>query len=119
MIDIGLLMRFGAKTTLHLPNEVIFNPNGHDGFLYQVVAGAVKLITRNHEGHEFVHRIYGDGQCFGVLMPEFQAASSAIALETTSLIRLPNERFSELLREHGRFAEMGYLNAKRLQGGDG
>lgn len=112
-------MRFGAKTTLHMPNEVIFNPNGHAGFLYQVVAGAVKLITCNDEGHEFVHGIYGDGQCFGVSMPEFLPASSAIAMETTSLIRLPSDRLDELLREYGPSVEVIDLNTTRHQGGDG
>jgi CRP-like cAMP-binding protein len=60
------------------------------------------MITRSDEGQEFIQGVGHQGESFGEppLLCNFLYPSTAIALEDSTIWRLPKERFFELLKSN-------------------
>lgn len=102
MIDIDLLLTWGAAYKKVKKNEIIFQEGGQPFFYYQLVSGKVRWANINDEGKEFIHTIIEPGECFGEL-PLFDGepfAASAIADEDSVIIRLHISSFHQLINEH-------------------
>lgn len=102
MVDLGLLMRYGARTERKQSNEVIFREGDAAHFFHQVVTGSVKLVTYTENGKEFIQGVFEDGESFGEppLFCAFPYPSTALAIEPTMLVKIPKDRFLNLLKEN-------------------
>jgi len=101
MIDIDLLLCWGATHRIIGKAQTIFYEDDPVHFYYQVVKGKVKMVSANEEGKEFIHGIFGEGETFGEL-PLFDGSNylgRAVAHEDTLLIRIGKERFMQMLRD--------------------
>lgn len=101
MIDIDILLTWGATYKQVDAGEIIFEEGGICRFYHQVVDGRVKWYNLNNEGKEYLQMIIEPGECFGEL-PLFDGetyVASAMALVPTTIIRLHESTFHQLLRE--------------------
>ncbi len=118
MIDIDLLLAWGAAYKKVSAGETIFH-EGHSCFFYnQLVSGRVRWINTTNEGKECIHYIIEPGESFGEL-PLFDDepyAASAIAEEDSILIRLHKPTFISLLKENADIHfEFTKILSKRLR----
>ena len=118
MIDIDLLLAWGAAYKKVSAGEMIFREGGNCSFYYQLVSGKVRWVNINDEGMEFIQTIIEPGECFGEL-PLFDDeayAASAIADEDSVIIRLHKITFLQLIKENPEihFAFSKLLFGKRL-----
>lgn len=102
MIDIDMLLVWGATFKKVPKGDTIFTEGTTCSFYYQLVSGQVRWMNINEEGKEFIHTIIDPGECFGEL-PLFDDepyAATAIADEDSVLIRLHKPVFNQLIREN-------------------
>lgn len=101
MLDIDLLLAWGAAYKKVGPGETIFRENTQCTFYYQLVSGRVRWFNINDQGCEFIHAVIDPGECFGEL-PLFDDdtyAATAVAEEESLLIRLSKTTFQQMLHE--------------------
>ena len=67
MIDINLLLSFGASYKKVAANDIIFNEGGVCSYYYQLVKGRVRWINYTNDGKEYLQSIIEAGECFGEL----------------------------------------------------
>ena len=104
MIDIDLLLAWGATYKKVVADETIFNEWQSCSFYYQLVSGQVRWVNVDSDGKECIHSIVEPGESFGEL-PLFDDetyAATAIADEDSVLIRLPKLTFLELITENAK-----------------
>lgn len=102
MIPQEILERFDARLLSLDKGETIFEQGATAAHFFIVRDGRVKMATYNDEGREFVQGYFGDGQSFGE-PPFFNNTpypASAIAVEKSTVWKIPRSRFLELLREN-------------------
>lgn len=102
MIDLDMLLAWGASYKKVGEDEVIFMEGNCCNFYYQVVSGSVRWVNIDDDGKEFIQTIIAAGECFGEL-PLFDDgayAASAIADTDTILLRLHKSSFLQLLRDN-------------------
>jgi CRP/FNR family transcriptional regulator, cyclic AMP receptor protein len=102
MIDIDLLLAWGAAFKKVSAGETIFSEGMPCCFYYQLVSGSVRWVNIDDNGKEFIQTIIEPGECFGEL-PLFDDgpyAASAIADDDSVVIRLHKPVFTELLKEN-------------------
>ncbi|MBO9198771.1 MULTISPECIES: Crp/Fnr family transcriptional regulator [Niastella] len=102
MIDIDLLLTWGATYKQVQRDEIIFHEGGCGNFYYQVVKGRVRWVSINEESREFIQLMVDKGECFGEL-PLFDDgpyAATAIADEDSVIIRLHKSNFLHLLKDN-------------------
>ena len=102
MIDIDMLLAWGATFKKVVKGNIIFNEGTNCSFYYQLVSGRVSWLNIDDEGKTFIQTIIEPGECFGE-MPLFDDgpyAASAIAEEDTVLIRLHRSTFIQLIKEN-------------------
>jgi len=102
MIDIDLLLAWGAAFKKVPKGNTIFSEGTSCSFYYQLVSGQVRWVNIDEEGKEFVQNIAEPGECFGEL-PLFDDepyVASAIADEDSVVIRLHKPVFNQLIREN-------------------
>ncbi|AEW01525.1 CarD family transcriptional regulator [Niastella koreensis] len=102
MIDIDLLLTWGATYKQVQRDEIIFHEGGCANFYYQVVSGRVRWVSINEESREFIQLMVEKGESFGEL-PLFDDqpyAATAIADEDSVLIRLHKSNFQQLLKDN-------------------
>ena len=102
MIDIELLLKWGATYKQVDTHEIIFREGTHASFYYQLVSGKVKWFNISEEGKEFIQDLVHPGECFGE-MPLFDGepfAATAIAEEPCTIIRLNAIKFHQLIKEN-------------------
>ncbi len=118
MIDIDLLLAWGAAFKKVSSGETIFSEGQACFFYYQLVSGKVRWGNIDDEGKECIHAIVEPGESFGEmpLFDEDAYAATAIASEDCILIRLHKPTFLELLKENSdiNFA-FSKLLSKRLR----
>ncbi len=105
MIDIDLLLTYGASYKKVATGETIFTEGNTCNFYYQSITGNIKWINIDESGKEFVQYYIQAGDCFGEL-PLFDDqpyAASAIAENDCVIIRLHKPVFLELLADHPEF----------------
>jgi CRP-like cAMP-binding protein len=102
MIDIDLLLTWGATYKQVQRDEIIFHEGGCANFYYQVVSGRVRWVSINEESREFIQLMVEKEESFGEL-PLFDDqpyAATAIADEDSVLIRLHKSNFQQLLKDN-------------------
>ena len=113
MIDIDLLLAWGAAFKKVSGGETIFGEGQACFFYYQLVSGKVKWENIDEEGKECIHSIVEPGESFGE-MPLFDDGSyagTAVAVEDCVLIRLHKPTFLELIKEN---ADINFSFTKML-----
>lgn len=102
MIDIDLLLAYGAAYKRLIPGEIIFKEGTSCSFYHQVVSGQVRWVNINDEGKEYLQTLVEVGESFGEL-PLFDGepyAATAIANKDAVVIRLHQSTFHQLLKDH-------------------
>lgn len=118
MIDVNLLLAWGATYKKVSAHEIIFAEGQTCTFYYQLISGSVKWINIDAEGRECIHSIIETGESFGEfpLFDDEPYAASAIAESNCILIRLYKPTFIELLKENpGLLFAFTRLLTKRLR----
>ena len=118
MININLLLAWGATYKKVSAGETIFSEGQFCKYYYQLVSGNVRWINIDSEGRECIHSIIGSGESFGEfpLFDDGLYAASAIAENDCMLIRLHKSTFLELLKENSDLLfEFTRLLTKRLR----
>lgn len=102
MIDIDMLLAWGAAYKKLSAGEMIFQEGNQSSFYYQLVSGKVRWVNINDEGKEFIQTIIEPGECFGEfpLFDDEPFAASAIADEDSVIIRLHKASFLQLIKEN-------------------
>jgi CRP/FNR family transcriptional regulator, cyclic AMP receptor protein len=102
MIDIDLLLSWGATYRKVQPGEIIFQEGSHANFYYQLVSGKTRWVSINEEGKEFIQLMIEAGESFGELplFDDCPYAASAIADEESVIIRLHKNNFLQLIKEY-------------------
>lgn len=102
MIDINLLLAWGATYKKVGVNETIFTEGQQCNYYYQLVSGQVRWVNIDEMGRECIHSIVEAGESFGEfpLFDDVPYEASAIADSDSILIRLYKPTFLELLKEN-------------------
>jgi CRP-like cAMP-binding protein len=102
MIEVKVLEKYGARRLELKKDEFIFYEGDDALHYFQVLTGSVKMVTNSSQGQEFIQGIFGANTSFGEppLFSGFKYPSGAVALEPTVLMRLPKEKFFQLLKEN-------------------
>jgi CRP-like cAMP-binding protein len=95
------------------PHKMIFEEGGHADAAYAIVDGSVALeMNMAHRAHHIVQTLHrGEMLGWGWLFPPHRWAFSALALDTTHLIRFEAEKMRSLWDEDCAF---GYEMMKRF-----
>ena len=102
MLTEQLLTQYGATKIKLRKGQFLFYEGEKALNYFQVIQGAIKMITRSSSGKELIQGLFRAGESFGEppLLNAFPYPSSAIAMETSAVWRLPKEHFMELLRNN-------------------
>lgn len=102
MVDVDLLLAWGATYKKLDHGEIIFKEGSSCQFYMQLVSGSVKWFNIDEEGKEYIQTIIEPGECFGEI-PLFDGgpyAATAIAEEPTMIIRLGKTSFLQLIKDN-------------------
>ncbi len=102
MINIDLLLAWGAVYKKLGPDETIFREGAEGHFYHQLVSGSVRWININDDGGEFIQNMIGPGESFGEF-PLFDGsgyAASAVTNKESVIIRLHKDSFLKMLAEN-------------------
>ncbi len=102
MIDIDLLLAWGAAYKKVRAGEIIFMEGHSCSFYHQLVSGNVRWVNVSDEGKDCILSIIEPGESFGEypLFDDGPYAATAIAEEDSMIIRLHKPTFLELLKEN-------------------
>lgn len=102
MIDINVLLAWGATYKKVRTNETVFFEGEACNYYYQVVSGSIRWLNIDEEGRECIHAILEHDESFGEfpLFDDGPYAATAIANSDSVLIRLHKTNFLELLKEN-------------------
>lgn len=118
MVDINLLLAWGASYKKSSIHETIFTEGQICNFYYQLVSGKVKWVNIDDQGRECIHYMVEPGESFGEF-PLFDGGlytASAIADSNCILIRLCKNTFLELIKENSKILlDFTVLFSKRLR----
>lgn len=118
MIDINLLLAWGATYKKVKPNETIFCEGELCSYYFQLVSGTVRWLNIDEGGRECIHAIVEAGESFGEfpLFDKGPYEASAIANSDCLLIRLYKPTFVELVNENTQILlEFTKLLTRRLR----
>ncbi len=118
IIDIDLLITWGATFHEIEKGQVVFCEGDTAHFYYQVVEGRIKMCNCNETGKEFIQGFFKEGESFGEppLFDKDPYPASAVADEVTTIIRLRKENFLQLLKnDFSIHFRISCLLAKRLR----
>lgn len=102
MIDIDLLLTYGATYKRVEKGQTIFSEGNAALFYHQLVEGTVRWINIDEEGKEFIQYMVKPGESFGE-MPLFDDepyAATAVAEENSLIIRLHHSTFQQVLKDY-------------------
>lgn len=102
MIQQDLLFACGGNCRKYEKNQPIFFEGNKAMFYYQVMEGSVRMVNTNEDGKEFIQGIFKNGESFGepVLFIDEPYPATAIANETSVILRITKEQFIYLLKEY-------------------
>ena len=101
-IDTNLLLLCGAVFKNYDKGEYIFREGQHPHFYHQVVEGKVRMVNEIDNGKDFIQGFFSPGQSFGeppIFIDDVYPAS-AIATQSSVIIRLNIPSFKQLLKEN-------------------
>lgn len=102
IVDTDLLLAYGASIKEAVKGEIIYQEDEMALFYFQLIKGRVKWMHIDEEGKEFIHDIVEAGESFGegtLFDGDFYDAT-AVAEESSTLIRLKLPAFQQLLYDH-------------------
>lgn len=118
MIDIDLLLAWGAAYKKLSADDIVFKEGTQCQFYHQLVSGSIRWINVDDEGNEFIQTIIEPGECFGE-MPLFDNgpyAATAIADEDSVILRLHKPTFLQLIKDNSEIHfSFSHLMAKRVR----
>lgn len=118
MLDINLLLAWGATYKKVDTGEIIFNEGMQCHFYFQLVSGRVRWVNIDDSGKEFLQNMIEEGESFGEL-PLFDDdiyAGSAIADEPSVILRLHKPIFRQMISENQQLHfEFTRLLSKRIR----
>lgn len=102
MIDIDLLLAWGAAYKKVSIGETIFLEGQLCSYYHQLVSGRVRWVNLDEEGRECIHSMIEPGESFGEfpLFDDGRYAASAVADMDCILIRLYKPTFLQLIKEN-------------------
>lgn len=102
LVSISLAKRYDGHLVKYKKNDSVFTEGAEANFFYQIEEGTVKMVTSSEEGQEFIQGIFKDGESFGEppLFSQFQYPASAYCLVPSFILRIPKDKFLELLKEN-------------------
>ncbi len=102
MIDVNILLAWGAAYKKVAAGEMIFHEGSCCTFYHQLVEGSVRWVNINNDGKEFIQTFIEPGECFGEfpLFDDEPYAASAIADADSVVIRIHKSIFHQILKEH-------------------
>jgi CRP-like cAMP-binding protein len=102
MIDVDLLLAYGATYKRVPKGNIIFSVGDNCSFYYQLLTGRVNWLNINDNRNEFIQMLIDPGECFGELslFDNEPYGESAIADEDSVVIRLYKPVFNQLIREN-------------------
>lgn len=102
MIDIDILLAWGATYKKYDVGDFIFNEGDHCSYYFQLVEGQVKWINISDEGKEFIQTLIDPGECFGEipLFDDEPYVATAVAQSESLILRLPKHLFIQLIKEN-------------------
>lgn len=102
LIKKDIALQYGASILSLKKDDVLFHEGDTANFFYQVEEGALKMVTYSLDGKEFIQGLFYQGDCFGEppLFCDFPYPGSATTLIDTKVLRIPKDRFFNLLRDH-------------------
>ncbi len=102
MVDVNILLAWGATYKHYESDEFIFKEGACCSFYNQLVFGKVRWVNLNDEGKEYIQTIIEPGECFGEipLFDDGPYAATAITNEKSMVIRLPKKIFVQMLMEN-------------------
>lgn len=116
-IDTDILITWGAVAKKFKKGEYIFHEGDYARFYYQILNGTIKMFNTNLDGKEFTQSEFKAGHSFGepLLFIDERYPTSAVACQDSVIIKLPKEKFIEILDEYPIFQkQMITLFAKRI-----
>lgn len=101
-IDTDILIAWGGISKRYKKGEYIFHEDEVPRCFYQIIDGTVKLYNSNFDGKEYTQAEFKKGNSFGEppLFLDEMYPSTAVTTEESVIIRLPKERFLEILDEY-------------------
>jgi len=102
LIKKNIALQYGASVLSLKKDEILFHEGDTANFYYQVEEGSIKMVTYSLDGKEFIQGIFYQGDSFGEppLFGNFFYPGSATALMDTKVLRIPKDRFFDLLKDH-------------------
>lgn len=102
MIDIDILLAWGATYKKLAEEEILFREGSACNFYNQVVSGQMRWVNVNEQGKEFLQHLAEAGECIGEfpLFDKGVYAATAIANKETYVLRLHQSVFHQLLKAH-------------------
>ena len=99
-IDENLLLAWGATYTRVRKGEYIFREGSLCRYFHQLTEGSVRWVNIDERGRECLQSLIVPGESFGEipLFDDGPYVASSIANEACVIIRLPKDRFHEMLR---------------------
>lgn len=101
LIDLELLISYGAFCKEFNKSEIILYEGEEAHFYHQVVYGSVKMYNTNDEGKEFTQGYFSDGQSFGEppLFIDEKYPAFAAAFQKATVVKLSKEQFFKILED--------------------
>ena len=102
LIKRNIAFQYGASVLSLKKDEILFHEGDQANFFYQVEEGTIKMVTYSLDGKEFIQGLFYQGDSFGEppLFCDFPYPGSATTLIDTKVLRIPKDRFIELLKDH-------------------
>lgn len=102
MFPSDILEKYHAKLISLSHDELLCHEGDKATDYFQVHAGSVKMYSLSANGQEFIQGIFNAGESFGepALIGKFPYPGSVSAIETSSVWKLPGDRFFEMLKQN-------------------
>jgi CRP-like cAMP-binding protein len=102
MIPEELLEQYNARIVQFNRGDVLFEQGESASHFYIVRSGKIKMSSYNDEGRELVKGYFGEGESFGEppFFNQMPYPASAIAVEESTIWKIPYGAFMRLLREN-------------------
>ncbi len=102
LIKKHIARQYGAAVLSLKKDEILFHEGDTANFFYQIEEGSVKMVTYSLDGKEFIQGIFYQGDSFGEppLFCDFPYPGSATTLIDSKVMRIPKDRFFDLLKGH-------------------
>jgi CRP/FNR family transcriptional regulator, cyclic AMP receptor protein len=96
------LEKYHAKLITLRKHQVLFHDGDKALDYFQVAEGSVKMFIASSDGQEFIQGIFYAGESFGepALIGNFPYPGSVVALERTTVWKLPKDYFFMMLKEN-------------------